>query len=250
MPAMLHRLSGPFGTGHGRSVRPPARVRLPALVLAIGVCLAGGHLACGFALWRLPAAGEGTAAAQPRRLAVLGGLGVAASAPALPALAYETYKDLPNGYSFTYPSGLQKSENKAYTVFLRDVIEPLESVGVKVTPTTRKSLDEIGDAMEVAKRILADNVPSKAPQEIIKAESKLDRNGRRIDVIEYAYQWKFDDDMAQKMGRQRFQLHNKALVSIDKRKQYFVLASAEEPRWPVQGDQLGLAVDTFKFTTE
>jgi len=168
----------------------------------------------------------------------------------VPALAFETYKDLPSGYAFTYPTGLQKSENKAYNIFLRDVIEPLESVGVKVTSTTRKSLDEIGDAKEVAKKLLADTIPAKAPQEIIKAESKFDKSGRRLDVIEYAYQWKFDPEMAQKMGRQRFQLHGKALIAIDKKKQYVVLAATEEPRWQSQGDLLSLPVDTFKFTTE
>jgi len=242
---------GQSRAGHGRTARPPAQARLLAFALIVGaLCLGAGHYARGFALWRQPVAGEGEAAAVPQRRAVLGGLGIAAAAPALPALAFESYRDLRNGISFTYPTGLQKSDNKAYDFFVRDVIEPLESIGVKVTPTSRKSLEEIGDAMAVGQKLLDDTVPPKAPKEIIKAETKYDKNGRRFDVIEYVYQWKFDPELAQQLGRTRFQLHSKALVTIEKKKQVLVLASAEEPRWPVQGDQLGLAIDTFKFLSD
>mmetsp|Transcript_4599 Transcript_4599/g.14752 ORF Transcript_4599/g.14752 Transcript_4599/m.14752 type:complete len:248 (-) Transcript_4599:154-897(-) len=240
-----------LGARQRGSSRPSTPLRsLACLLLIGGSCLAAGHYARSFALWRLPAAGEGAEVARPQRRAVLGGLGIAAAAPALPALAFEQFKDLQNGISFTYPTSLQKSENKAYNFFVRDVIEPLESIGVKVTPTPRKSLDEIGDAMEVAKKLVVDTVPPKAPKEIVKAESKSDKSGRRLDIIEYVYQWKFDPEMAQQLGRQRFQLHCKALVTIDKKKQYLVLVASEEPRWPVQGDTLAVALDTFKFLAD
>mmetsp|Transcript_40638 Transcript_40638/g.81894 ORF Transcript_40638/g.81894 Transcript_40638/m.81894 type:complete len:248 (-) Transcript_40638:85-828(-) len=247
---MQRSSTGTPSAGHGRSARPSARVRLPAFVLLIGTSwVAAGHYFRAFALGRLPAA-EGDATNQLQRRSVLGGLGIAAAAPSLPALAFETYKDLQNGVSFTYPTGLQKSDNKVYKFFVRDVIEPLESIGVKVIPTTRKGLDEIGDASEVAKKLVEDSIPPGAPKEIIKAESKVDKGGRRYDVIEYAYQWKFDPEMAQQVGRKRFQLHNKALVTIDKKKQYLVVVSTEEQRWATQGDLLSLAVDTFKFLSD
>ncbi|CAK0857632.1 unnamed protein product [Prorocentrum cordatum] len=184
---------------------------------------------------------------QPARAALLGALGAAAASPSLPALAFETYKDPSGAWEFKYATGLQKSESKLWSYFLRDLIEPLESVGVRVSETKRKSLDEIGDATEVGKRLLADSVPNGAPSEIISATTQYDREGRRQDIIEYAYQWKFDDNMAKQLGRKRFQLHNKALVMIERKKQFLVQASVEEPRWAISGDLLCTALDTFKL---
>lgn len=178
---------------------------------------------------------------------MLGGFGVAVAAPALPALAFETYKDPSGTWEFRYPTGLQKSESKLYNYFVRDIIEPLESVGVRISPSTRKSLDEVGDANEVAKKLVEDTVPKGAPLEIIKAESKYDKEGRRTDIIEYAYQWKFDSQAAMQLGRKRFQLHSKALVTVDKKRQYLVLVSVEEPRWTISGDLLCTAIDTFRL---
>jgi len=219
--------------------------RLPAAALLFGLSwfVAGRS----FSLWRPGAPSqadhEGPTA---RRRQLLGGLGVVAASPALPALAFESYKDPSGIWEMKYPTGLQKSESKLYTYFLRDIIEPLESVGVRISDTKRKSLDEIGDAMEVGRKLMEDSVPKGAPQEIIKATTQYDKEGRRQDIIEYAYQWKFSDELAKQVGRKKFQLHCKALVMVDRKKQFLVLASVEEPRWQVSGDLLGVALDTFK----
>jgi len=230
---------------------PAARTRLPALLVLVGFVWLGAewHAAStlqNFSLARLPADAEAGNPAQRRQL-LLGGLGAAAALPAAPAFAYETYKDVNLGFTFTYPTGLQKYDNKVYNFFARDLLEPLESIGVKVTETSRNSLDEIGSAKEVGEKLMEETVPKGAPKEIISAKTTFDKAGRRLDIIEYAYQWKFDPEMAQQVGRKRFQLHSKALVAIDRARQYLVVASAEEPRWPIQGDQLGIAIDTFKL---
>jgi len=81
---------------------------------------------------------------------------------------------------------------------------------LKIAKDGMSASDEIGDVNEVAKRLIEDVVPKGAPQEVIKAESKMDREGRRQDIIEYRYQWKFDKDMAARLGRKKFQLHCKA----------------------------------------
>lgn len=201
-----------------------------------------------FSLWRPgPSGRANTDVPSSARRQLLGGFGVAVAAPALPALAFETYKDPSGTWEFRYPTGLQKSESKLYNYFVRDIIEPLESVGVRISPSTRKSLDEVGDANEVAKKLVEDTVPKGAPLEIIKAESKYDKEGRRTDIIEYAYQWKFDSQAAMQLGRKRFQLHSKALVTVDKKRQYLVLVSVEEPRWTISGDLLCTAIDTFRL---
>lgn len=226
---------------------------LPAVWALLGLAwlaIAGWHGAVFTPLFGGPSAsadGLDQTEAVAQRRQVLGAAGLAVGLPATPALAYESFKDTNFGFEFRYPTGLQKSESQLYNVFLRDIIEPLESIGVRVTDTSRKSLNEVGSASEVAEKLMADVVPAKAPREIISSVSKTDSKGRRYDVVEYRYQWKFDDGLATQVGRKRFQLHCKALVTVANKKQYLVVTGVEEPRWEVQGDQLGLAVDTFKL---
>jgi len=229
-----------------------ARVRLPALSLLLGLAwlMAGG--AKNFALWRSPAGAGGASESMgaTRRQLLGGSLGLVAAAvpPAGPALAFETFKDEITGYRFVYPQGYQKSQSPAYNIFLRDVIEPLESIGVKVLDTTRKSLDEIGDAKTVGKKLLDDILPKGAPREIYSAESKQEKTtGRRYDIIEYSFQWKFDPETAKTAGKVRYQLHQKALITINKKKQFLVVIGCEENRWPVQGEVLDTVIKTFKL---
>mmetsp|Transcript_13865 Transcript_13865/g.24421 ORF Transcript_13865/g.24421 Transcript_13865/m.24421 type:complete len:234 (+) Transcript_13865:67-768(+) len=210
--------------------------------LAVGV-------ACALALCQGTlsfAAPRQTKAAEMQRRDLLAGLGVSSALQAAPAFALDTYKDKEKGYSLSYPTGLQKSDSKVFDYFLRDLIEPLEYVAVKVVETNRKSLDEIGDAMEVGKRFLKDLAPEKAPQEVISAVSKKDYMGRRKDIIEFAYQWKFDEAMAQKIGRKKFQLHGKAIVEVVKRQQYVCIIASEEDRWKFRGDDYDVALSTFQ----
>lgn len=229
--------------------------RLPAVACLMAVAwlsastlrsLPGAAFAQGKAPSAAASANDAGSAPAVNRRMLMGGMGLTAAAPALPAFAFETFKDTNLGYEFTYPTGLQKSESSQYNIFLRDLIEPLESVGVRVSESKRKSLDEVGDANVVATKLIEDLVPKGAVKEIISAKS-VDKNGRRADIIEYAYQWKFDDDSARRFGRRKFQLHNKALVTVDRKKQYLMLVSVEEPRWKIQGDLLASAIDTFKL---
>lgn len=228
---------------------------MPAVVVLVGTAWVAATSVWNlrtldFSLWT-PAASTPEAAGQAadqRRRTLIGGLAIAVAAP-LPAFAYETYKDSNLGFEFKYPTGLQKTESSAYNLFLRDIIEPLESVGVKVTDTKRKSLDEIGDPETVAKLLMEDSIPKGAPRELIKVKSKTDGNGRRVDIVEYAYQWKFDPEMAKKVGKKRFQLHQKALITIDRKRQYVVFVGAEEERWLTSGEgDLASAIDTFTLT--
>eukprot|EP00913_Durusdinium_trenchii_P011579 g10873.t1 len=46
--------------------------------------------------------------------------------------------------------------------------------------------------------------------EIISVNSKTDDLGHRVDLVEFAYQWKFDEALARQLGRKKFQLHCKA----------------------------------------
>lgn len=245
-------------TARTRLGRAPRRAtfqpRLGALCLAVGLLWLFAGCSPSFVVWRQPGvsseSGPADSAVVAQRRQLLAGLGLLGAAPAAPAFAFESYTDTNNGYEIKYPLGLQKSASKQYDYLLRDIIEPLEFVGVKVTKTTRNSLDEVGPVQEVAAKLLKDLVPEGAPQEILKAESKETRTGRRQDIIEFAYQWKFDENLARQLGRRRFQLHCKALVTVANQKQYLVLYATEEPRWSVRSEDYETVHQTFRLIYE
>lgn len=220
------------------------RVRGPLQICAVlGLCLTALQQAV--QLFLSPRQPEPIV--QRRQLLAGSGLGILSMAPSA-ALAYETYSDPNVGYEFKFPTGPQKSTNKGYDVFLRDIIEPLEFIGLKITQTERKSLDDVGSPQEVAEKLLKDIVPAGAPQEIISVNSKTDDLGHRIDTVEFAYQWKFDEGLARQLGRKKFQLHCKALISVTRNKQFLLQIASEENRWEYRGDDYQVAIDTFKFS--
>ncbi|CAK9064885.1 unnamed protein product, partial [Durusdinium trenchii] len=100
----------------------------------------------------------------------------------------------------------------------------------------------------VAEKLLTDLVPPGAPQEIISVNSKTDDLGHRVDLVEFAYQWKFDEALARQLGRKKFQLHCKALVTVARNKQFLLQIASEEKRWEYRGDDYQVAIDTFKLT--
>jgi len=204
-----------------------------------------GALRAGAAFASTRQAVEGAKEVPRRQL--LTGAGLSTALTASPALAFETWVDSNQGYEFKFPTGPQKSTLKGYDVFYRDILEPLEYIGVKIVGTQRNSLDDVGTPQEVAEKLLKDVVPEGAPQEIISATSKKDEIGHRIDIIEYAYQWKFDDAMARQLRRKKFQLHCKAAVVVARKKQFVLTIASEENRWPIRGDDYMIAIDSFKL---
>lgn len=232
-----------------------SRTRWSSILLLAGIAwLAVVATTHTFSLWRqMPEKSGAESPTQPpsrRQLLAGAGVGSAVAIASEPAFAYEKFKDPTGEWSLVFPTGYQSSKSSGgmYQFFYRDMIEVLESIGVRIQKTKRKSLDEIGDAKTVAEKLMKEIVPEGAPTDIIKATSKIDKGGRRQDIIEYVYQWKFDDRLAQQLGRRKFQLHNKALVQIEKKKQYLVVISAEERRWKEAGGVLECVIDSFTVT--
>jgi hypothetical protein len=62
---------------------------------------------------------------------------------------FQPIKDAQDGYSFICPFGWQEVSVKGQDVVYKDVIEPLESVSVSLTPTDKKDITEYGSPIEV-----------------------------------------------------------------------------------------------------
>lgn len=237
-----------------RTLPAGRRVRQPVVWVLLGLALVSSNVRLSDVACYVPTRSASTgskpavnsAAATTNRRAILGGLGAAGLAPVAPAHALETFRNDDLRYSLKHPGGLQESKNPAYNFFLRDIIEPLDSIAVQVIESKRKSLDEIGTPQEVAEKLLADLIPPKAPREIIKAES-IEVDGQRRDIIEYRFQWKFDKAAAELIGRTRYQLHCRALVALGRRKQFVVLEQLEEPRWVKNEGNYYQALKTFEL---
>eukprot|EP00878_Enallax_costatus_P043977 GHUV01052105.1.p1 GENE.GHUV01052105.1~~GHUV01052105.1.p1 ORF type:complete len:203 (-),score=46.73 GHUV01052105.1:674-1282(-) len=99
--------------------------------------------------------GSLTAETSRRELLQLGA--VVASAALLPAAAqaakapkgFNPVQDLTDNYQFLYPFGWQEVTITGADVVYKDVVEPLESVSVTITPTDRKEITDFGDINEV-----------------------------------------------------------------------------------------------------
>ncbi len=62
---------------------------------------------------------------------------------------FQPIKDSQDGYSFLSPFGWQEVSVKGQDIVYKDVIEPLESVSVSITPTDKKDITEYGSPVEV-----------------------------------------------------------------------------------------------------
>eukprot|EP00879_Flechtneria_rotunda_P022742 GHRR01024018.1.p1 GENE.GHRR01024018.1~~GHRR01024018.1.p1 ORF type:complete len:178 (+),score=55.79 GHRR01024018.1:169-702(+) len=76
-------------------------------------------------------------------------LPVAAQAAKAPR-GFNPVQDLTDNYQFLYPFGWQEVTVKGADVVYKDVVEPLESVSVTITPTDKNDMTEFGDIADVA----------------------------------------------------------------------------------------------------
>ena len=65
-------------------------------------------------------------------------------------VGFTPIKDPQDGYTFLSPFGWQEVAVKGQDVVYKDVIEPLESVSVSITPTEKATIEEYGSPAEVS----------------------------------------------------------------------------------------------------
>lgn len=63
---------------------------------------------------------------------------------------FNPVQDLNDNYQFLYPFGWQEVTVGGVDVVYKDVVEPLESVSVTITPTDKKDVTEFGDIADVS----------------------------------------------------------------------------------------------------
>jgi hypothetical protein len=63
-------------------------------------------------------------------------------------------QDLNDNYQFLYPFGWQEVTVTGADVVYKDVVEPLESVSVTITPTDKKDITEFGEITDVSRTVV------------------------------------------------------------------------------------------------
>lgn len=122
-----------------------------------------------------------------------------------------------------------EGQDKAF----RDVIQPLESASLSVSPTARQSLAEAGTPDEVAAALLAKSAAPGTKTELLKATSRVDAAG----VPYYAFEF-----LSSARGATR---HSITTLGVTNGKVFTLTTGCEQKRWPKMEERLRQVVDSF-----
>ncbi|CAM6100039.1 unnamed protein product [Calypogeia fissa] len=162
------------------------------------------------------------------------GMGIGPALAEKPPKGFSAVLDNADGYAFLYPFGWQEVAVKGQDVAFKDVIEPLESVGVSIVKTDKTSLEELGSPDEVA-RALVEKVLSSPTQKTALKEAKARvTNGRTYYQFEFVVQAK------------NFTRHALGAVAVNGGKFFTLTTGANERRWEKIEDKLRQVVDSFQ----
>lgn len=148
------------------------------------------------------------------------------------------YNDQGDAYKLVYPFGWQEVSVGGQDVVFKDIIEPLESVSVSITPSDKDDITLYGDPQEVA-YTLADTVltPASQPVKVLKVTPKRvdDRN-----YVEFEFAAKSSTYI-------RIAI---AVVTIANGKLYAMVTGANEQRFDKIKDRLELVARSFVVSTK
>lgn len=193
---------------------------------------------------RVEASAQGSGVASTRRqvlqLAAIPALSAVTPSAALaagnkPPRGFNPVQDLNDNYQFLYPFGWQEVSVDGADIVYKDVVEPLESVSVTLTPTDKTDIKEFGGIQEVAET-LAKEVLTAPGQEV----NVVNTNERETKGRTY-YEFEFTAKSP------RYTRHSVAVVIADKGKFYTLTTGANERRWPKMADKLKTTVRSFQL---
>jgi len=161
------------------------------------------------------------------------------SSPALalskPPKGFSAHADQIDNYAFIYPFGWEEVAVKGQDITFKDVIEPLESVGVNIIKTDKNDLSELGPPDAVAKALVERVLSSPTqPVKLLKAAER-DTDGRKYYTFEFLSQGG------------TYVRHGLATVAIGYGKFYTLITGANERRFSKVEPKLRVIVDSFQL---
>ncbi|KAH7432882.1 hypothetical protein KP509_07G044500 [Ceratopteris richardii] len=161
----------------------------------------------------------------------LGRLDAIAKAPS----GYQSVLDKFDKYQFLYPFGWQEVAVKGQDCVYKDVIEPLESVSVNITETSKENLRELGTPQEVANALVGRVLTSSSQKaELLEAKERL-TDGRPYYTFEFVAK------------APNYTRHALCTVTISDGKFFTLTTGANEKRWPKMQEKLRAVADSFSI---
>ncbi|GMH38428.1 hypothetical protein BSKO_06312 [Bryopsis sp. KO-2023] len=159
-----------------------------------------------------------------------------AASAKLPA-GFTPVKDKGDKYRFLYPFGWQEVTVDGQDIVFKDIIEPLESVSVTITPTDKTDITEFGDLNEVC-FALADTVLTNRSQEV----KLLGADAKNVSGVNY-YEFEFAAKATNYIRRAL------SVVAVFDGKFYALTTGANERRWPKMEEKLKTVAKSFQVGT-
>lgn len=159
----------------------------------------------------------------------------AASQAAKAPRGFNPVQDLNDNYQFLYPFGWQEVTVTGADVVYKDVVEPLESVSVTITPTDKTDIIEFGDIADVANTLATEVLTPPGQEVAIVATNQRETNGHTYYEFEYTAK------------TPRYTRHSLAVVVANDGKFYTLTTGANERRWGKMKDKLQTTIKSFSL---
>lgn len=162
-------------------------------------------------------------------------LPTAAAQAAKAPRGFNPVQDLNDNYQFLYPFGWQEVTVSGVDVVYKDVVEPLESVSVTITPTDKKDVTEFGDIADVANTLAKEVLTAPGNEVAVVNTAQRDLNGHTYYEFEYTAK------------NSRYTRHSLAVVVANDGKFYTLTTGANEKRWGKMKDKLATTIKSFSL---
>lgn len=170
--------------------------------------------------------------------AVLGATQSAAPAQAAKQGGFVPVNDQGDAYKLLYPFGWQEVSVGGQDVVYKDIIEPLESVSVSITPSDKDDITLYGEPVDVAKS-LAETVLT-APGQQVKVLRVSPRRAEDRNYLEFEFAAKSNTYIRVAL----------AVVTVANGKLYALVTGANERRWDKVKDKLETVARSFVVSTK
>lgn len=146
--------------------------------------------------------------------------------------------DQGDAYKLLYPFGWQEVSVSGQDVVYKDIIEPLESVSVSITPTDKDDITLFGEPADVAYS-LADKVLT-PPSQPVKVLSVTPRSAEGRNYVEFQFAAKGGNYIRRAI----------AVVTVANGQLYTLVTGANERRWDKTKDKLETVARSFVVSTK
>ncbi|CAA0840636.1 PsbP-like protein 1- chloroplastic [Striga hermonthica] len=143
--------------------------------------------------------------------------------------------DRKDGYNFLYPFGWQEVIVEGQDKVFKDVIEPLESVSVNMTPTAKQDIRDFGPPKEVAETLIKNVLASPSQKTKLIEASEHEVDGKAYYTFEFTAQ------------APNYTRHALSTICIGNGKFYTLTTGANERRWEKMKDRLKTVVNSFQI---